>query len=373
VVFIPLYLRIKDQLRTDILEARRTVPGGRLPTERELAARYQVSRPTVSKALSLLAAEGFLTRAQGRGSFRAAETPPPLIEGPSRRIGYVAPISGNALVQRAFRGIDRVAHRRERLVLMGSAGFSVERERQSVCELIASGVQGLIIYPVPRTPEQAAADYLRQELPVPLVLIDTCTPDQGHVQVVFDNHRAARCLVARLHARGHRRIALLTYASEALHEPLAARKRGYLDGLRDHGLPVDAALIRAYDSADPEALPRIVHHLVEQEVSAVLAPEDTAAVELIEHLLATGVQVPDRITVVGFDNREVGRRYQPAFTTTNPDFERMGELACELLLEQIDSGQRPARTHVLEVPILVRRSVHQRVPGANDLARLAWA
>lgn len=371
--FVPLYLRIKDQIRSDILEARRSAPGGRLPTERELATRYRVSRPTVSKALSLLAAEGFLTRAQGRGSFSATEPPPHLMEGASRRVGYVAPISGNTLVQRAFRGIDRVAHRSDRLVLMGSAGFSVDRERESVCDLIASGVQGLIIYPVPRTPEQAAADYLRRQLPVPVVLIDTCTPDQGHVQVVFDNERAARGLTARLIARGHRRIALLTYSSEARHEPLAARKRGYLDALRDHGLPVDAALIRAYDSADPEALPRIAHDLVEQEVSAVLAPEDTAAVELIEHLLARGVRVPDQIAVVGFDNREVGRRYQPAFTTTNPDFERMGELACELLLEQIESGQRPARTHVLEVPILVRRAAQHPLPGAHALARLARA
>jgi GntR family transcriptional regulator len=66
--FVPLYKRIQELIRADYLAAPAREPA-RLPTERSLQARYGVSRPTISKALTSLEAEGLLTKAQGRGIF----------------------------------------------------------------------------------------------------------------------------------------------------------------------------------------------------------------------------------------------------------------------------------------------------------------
>lgn len=48
-------------------------PGGRLPTEHELAAAYRVSRTTVRRAIQELANEGLVLRHQGRGTFVASQ------------------------------------------------------------------------------------------------------------------------------------------------------------------------------------------------------------------------------------------------------------------------------------------------------------
>src|SRR5262249_33073502 len=149
-------------------------------------------------------------KAQGRGSF-ALSPPNDRLASTSipRRIGYVAPLTGEALVQRAFRGIDRVVHRRDYHVLISSAGNSVARERTAALELIASGARGLILYPVPRVGEEAAGDYLFQEdLGVPIVLIDTCVPEQPYAQVIFDNRRAGYAMMKWLLGHGHRRIGI---------------------------------------------------------------------------------------------------------------------------------------------------------------------
>src|SRR5258708_5387462 len=69
VSFVPLYEKIKERIRADILTPPEPNANRRLPTERELEALYRVSRPTISKALAALAAEGLLTKEQGRGSF----------------------------------------------------------------------------------------------------------------------------------------------------------------------------------------------------------------------------------------------------------------------------------------------------------------
>src|SRR5438105_13632653 len=88
----PLYRRVKERIRSDLMEAT----GGleRLPAERELEARYGVSRPTIRKALGELTAEGLLHRSPGSGSFVLPRRPaagPPVLNG-ARRIGYAAPI-----------------------------------------------------------------------------------------------------------------------------------------------------------------------------------------------------------------------------------------------------------------------------------------
>ena len=62
------YSQILDDLRSEILSGSRA-PGGRLPSEHELAQSYTTSRPTVRRAIARLKAEGLVVTEQGRGAF----------------------------------------------------------------------------------------------------------------------------------------------------------------------------------------------------------------------------------------------------------------------------------------------------------------
>lgn len=62
------YRRIVNDLRDGVLSGR-LEPDAQLPSENELAARYQVSRPTVRRALAVLRGEGLIVTNQGRGAF----------------------------------------------------------------------------------------------------------------------------------------------------------------------------------------------------------------------------------------------------------------------------------------------------------------
>ena len=68
--FSPLYRQIK-QLIMQSLETGEWTPGEAIPSELELAARYKVSQGTVRKAIDELAAENYLVRRQGKGTFVA--------------------------------------------------------------------------------------------------------------------------------------------------------------------------------------------------------------------------------------------------------------------------------------------------------------
>lgn len=70
----PLYQHVKDHVLAGIVDGS-LVPGARVPSEPELVAALGVSRMTANRALRELAAEGYITRRQGLGSFVAEPKP----------------------------------------------------------------------------------------------------------------------------------------------------------------------------------------------------------------------------------------------------------------------------------------------------------
>lgn len=367
----PLYLRIRDRIRAEILYQQGLGPGSRLPTERELQLRFGVSRPTIAKALAALASEGELVASQGRGRFAAARNGVMRSSEARRRIGYVATIATETLTQRAFSGIERVARRSGYGVVMASANDRVDQEREAVHDLIASGTCGIIVYPVPRPVQMDGPDYLSAEtFNVPIVLFDTGMPHQGHTQFLFDNERACYGLTTWLIEHGHTSIAYAVGDAGIRHGPLLARVRGYVNALTDKGLGCREDLVAHYQYNDRGVIGELAARFagMENRPTALIATDDMAAVEFIERFDALGLRVPDDIQVVGFDDREEARRLRHQFSTTRPDFERLGELACEELIRLVRGDVPSGGSFVLEVPLVIRR--HPSVRVTEDAARL---
>jgi len=65
---VPLYIQLKETLRTEIT-ANRLKAGDKIPTEVELSDKYNISRVTVRKAITELVEEGYLVKKQGKGTF----------------------------------------------------------------------------------------------------------------------------------------------------------------------------------------------------------------------------------------------------------------------------------------------------------------
>jgi GntR family transcriptional regulator len=128
-VFAPLYRQIK-QLLMDGLEHGEWKPGQLIPSEMELAARFQVSQGTVRKAVDEMAAEHLLVRRQGKGTFVATHHEPRA----QYRFLRLAPDEGEAaepahshfLECRRLRATREVAERLE--LTVGDAVVYVRRQ-----------------------------------------------------------------------------------------------------------------------------------------------------------------------------------------------------------------------------------------------------
>lgn len=90
--------------------------------------------------------------------------------------------------------------------------------------------------------------------------------------------------------------------------------------------------------------------------SALFAYNDTSAIGAIRAIHEAGLQVPDDISVVGFDDIESAAYNNPAITTVRQPLQRMGELAARTLLNQIESTEPYVAEITIEPELIVRSS-----------------
>ncbi len=72
----PVYVQIADDIRAAIKNGQH-VPGGRLPSNRELSEHYHVAYETIRQALSVLRDEKLVSTQSTRGTFVLREAPEP--------------------------------------------------------------------------------------------------------------------------------------------------------------------------------------------------------------------------------------------------------------------------------------------------------
>jgi LacI family transcriptional regulator len=98
------------------------------------------------------------------------------------------------------------------------------------------------------------------------------------------------------------------------------------------------------------ALPRA------QAPDAVVCANDQMAIGVMRELRAAGVRVPADIAVTGFDDIYLGALLSPSLATVHQPLQRLGERACELLLERIADPSLPRRVERLPVTLVPRES-----------------
>ncbi|MCS6829231.1 MAG: substrate-binding domain-containing protein [bacterium] len=354
---LPTYVLLAERIKAEWISRPDVRPGDRLPTQHQLRKMLGASRPTVAKALALLAAEGLVESRQGSGVYLRSA---PLASTRTRLLSFIAPRAHALLVLRAYYGIERRARQRGYQLLMASSENDVQHEQELVEQHLQAGAQGIILYPVTRWRHQLPGDYLRYRWrDVPIVIFDIGYEEWERPMVLFDNFRLGYDMTQALLTHGHQRIAFLPLNPDCLHRSIHERREGWLAAMQDAGVPVPqsylqwAPLERREENIDSE---EVAHQLLQLSPvpDALITWEDSTAVSIIRALQKMGVAVPEEIRVVGFDDLESTHFFQPAFPTSQPDFTRLGEIAVEVLDEWLDGRQSTPRTYILSVPVLWR-------------------
>jgi LacI family transcriptional regulator len=284
--------------------------------------------------------------------------PSRLARGLSRQrtgtLAVIVPDVANPFFTAAVRAAEEVARRADYHVILCDTRADLSVERDVIAELIAHRVEGMVIAPV----SDRSAPHLRRlaEFGVPFVLIDRTVPGIDCDVVLGDSSGGARQLVDHLVSLGHRRIGFIVELDEV--STARDRRSGYEAALSAAGIALDPALV-ATATADPSGGAAGMSRLLELEErpTAVFTVNNLAAVGAIEAVRAAGLEVPDDVALVCFDDIEYASRLYPFLTAMEQPAQTFGTLGTQLLLERIE-GRGPERRHEVVLPgeFIIRKS-----------------
>ncbi|MEV0231015.1 LacI family DNA-binding transcriptional regulator [Nonomuraea sp. NPDC050786] len=274
-------------------------------------------------------------------------------------VGLVLADASNPYFGALARYVEQALERRDRLTLVGNAGYSPERQGHLVERFLAAQVDGLVIVSSDTAGDSAAPTG------VPAVYVHH-GPAGGPAPVVAaDNRAAVRQAVAHLREHGHRSVAFLAgphdggpvgvrrEAWEAAvggdpgpvgvrREAVAGGEPGPVGVRREAvagGEPGSVLLRSDYSRAAADALTR---RLIAEGAlpRALIAATDEQAIGVLSGAWACGVPVPDRLALISLDGTPESAYTAPALTVTEQPLQAMAEQAVDLLLS-LDGGAEP--------------------------------
>jgi DNA-binding LacI/PurR family transcriptional regulator len=344
-----LYQQIRDAILGDIRSGK-LHPGDPVPSELQLARQFGVSRITSKKALDTLRQDGVVVRERGRGTFVASgppSSPSPVRSSIPRRIGFVVPDMSGTFGVRMLDGIEeQVRARGYQLVLRRTHGLVTE-ESQAIAEFVASGVSGLIVFPVHG--EYYNAELLRHVLNgFPVVLVDRVLQGIPVSSVCTENVSAAKSLATFLIERGHSSLAFVSPPVNRT-SSIEQRLSGYRSALGRASSGIELTTIestlpgRSIQAELEHDRQRILEFFdAHPEITGVVACEFTIALLLEMVLKEAGRDVPE---IVCFDSAyEPFGRYP--FPHIRQNERRIGMEAVDLLIAHLESDLPPSNRSV---------------------------
>lgn len=333
-------------------------------TIKDVARRAGVSVATVSRVLNGTETVREQTRRQVEEAIEALQYSPNglgrnLRRLETKKILVVLSTISNQFHSRVVRGIEDRAMEHGYDVLIGTTRDRMETLLRYFEMIQTRQVDGAIFMSTHFTrPEEL--DFVDQGYPI----VCACEPlPGGQVPYVgIDDEQAAKDAVQYLISCGYRRIALIsagefmkdTYGSSSL------REQGYRQVMADNSLEVsEEYIIReglSYNSGK-RAAERLL--TMEPRPDAVFACSDAAAIGLIRELHTRGIQVPEDIAVMGFDNTAMSEVTYPSITTVAQPQYHIGQKAMDLLLQRI-RGEEGEECVFLSHEIKMRESTKNR-------------
>lgn len=238
------------------------------------------------------------------------------------------------------------AHDRGWGVQIEETGAEPAREELLLSRARAHMVDGLVLNPV------VSDEFVLPEDPMqvpPAVLIGEVEQNRLD-QVRVDPDHGAYDMTAMLVEHGHRRIAVVGSPVRTRSFTARLRTHGYRRALVDAGIQHDDSLEIGCDDWSPRGGAEAVRSFLDRDrmPDAFFCFTDSMAIGVLSELWRRGIQVPQGVSVAGFDDVAHGEFATPPLTTVSWDKRAFAEAALDRLTERIVNRSAPVT--VLDIP-----------------------
>ena len=352
-----------------------------MATMKEVADRAGVSTATVSRVINQT---GYVAPALQDKVRRIMEAinyePSALARGMRRRetqcVGVLVPKVSQPFFGLLGYAIEQALFRQGYRTFLCSAEEDLNKESAYVEMLLRQRVDGIILVPTGRSITNVDR-LLRAKLPV--VLVDRDLPKLQIDRVLSDNLQGAQQIASHLLGLGHQRIAVL--GAEPHSESIARRLTGVRRALREAGIRSAEEHLATGAGEQFQVGFVTAQRLLRQRPrpTAVIALTDMLAVGVLHGAWKAGLQVPDVLSVTGFDDIPLASYVLPELTTVAQPVTQMGERAVQRLLRLVQerlvglvaNPELKPECAVLPTRLVIRRSTAPPKDGSAKGSRHA--
>lgn len=357
-----------QQIKMDIIkkiENGTYKSGDKIGTEKELCEKFDVSRSTVRRALLELEESDLIERLLGKGTF-VKESNSLKAKPNNKNIMVIVPVISQDFISNIITGIQKITNESGYEINLCITNNSIEKETEYVKKAIHNDVSGVILHPTNSTYYNTEVIKLIEKKPLIMTARYYEYIDCNYV--VPDNYKGAFKAVNFLIKLGHKNIGLI--ADKPNHQTsIKDRIRGYKEAHNINKLPVNQDIIidnledpcKLYSSNPKnknDTLNKIKNYLSDnrKNLSAVFAVNDFIGREIIIAAKELGINIPEDISIVGFDNVMISKKSEPPLTTIEWSQYKVGNRAAKELINLIENNPKKNIKKILPVNLIERKS-----------------
>ncbi len=317
---------------------------------KDIARVANVSYSTVSRALNdsprvKPQTKALIKRVAAEMGYLPSAVARSLVTRRTNTLGVVVTTITDLFFAEVIHAIEETALKHNYNVILTNSGGSPVRELAALRSLRERRVDGIILISGCTDRETRCTE---EGTDTPVVIVNNAHREHIGYSVEVDNAAGSREAICHLLSLGHRRIAHI--AGPAREWDAIERLRGYEESLQAAGLAVDRELLFPGDNQPQGGIAGMRYLLALQAPpTAVFCYNDATAIGAMRTACAAGLRIPDDMSIVGFDDIDLARYFEPPLTTVAQPKQQMGSLAVEMVLQLVSNVQQADQANQIEV------------------------
>jgi LacI family repressor for deo operon, udp, cdd, tsx, nupC, and nupG len=279
-----------------------------------------------------------------------------LRKGHSKTIGIVVPRINQNYFANIIAGIEDATFKQGYNLIICQSNESYEKEVQSVNTLINQHVDCIVIsVSIESDNHKHLQNVLDQN--IQLIQFDRVADELETLKVINDNEQASFEAVDHMIEQGYKRIALLEGPQNL--DIFRQRKKGYLQALAKHNIPViDELIIENTWTKELGAKgTRQLLTLPEPPDAIFASVSDFSALGVLEVATAMDIKVPSQLGICGYSNEDFTEITSPSITTIDQFSFYMGKTIANLYFQELENDDTVVVPKIISIkPKLIIRS-----------------
>ena len=282
-----------------------------------------------------------------------------LATGKTHTIGLVISDIRNPFYPELVQGVEELAVKNDYNVFLCNTDYDIEKGLRSIGALVKRKIDGIIV--ASSQVDSSIIDQL-MDTDVSFVLVDWGKRNISVDSLYFDYKVGIAEAIAYLVSLKHRNIHFISGPKTL--KTAKIRTRNFIDAIEKHkNIDLNYKIFEGDHKI--EGGYRMVQKILKEKVlpTAVVCSNDLTAIGAMKAFQASGIKVPDDISIIGLDNIALTEIVSPTLTTIELERYRIGRIAMELLLNRIRNKKLPKQTCVFKTKLIVRKSTGVNLCG----------